>query len=56
MRRIYFTSQRSPEGKIVTVEPTGSLFTFPAGINDSWTIAGYYVDGNIVYHGFLRIP
>jgi hypothetical protein len=31
---------RSPEGKIVTVEPGGSIFTFPAGINDLGTVAG----------------
>jgi len=39
-------AQRSPEGKIVTVEPLGSVFTFPAGINDLGMIAGYYADAN----------
>ncbi len=47
---------RGPEGKIVTVDPAGSIFTFPAGINDFGTIAGYYFDANNVSHGFLRIP
>jgi hypothetical protein len=47
---------RSPEGKIVKVDPVGSVFTFPAGITDSGTIAGYYADANSVYHGFVRIP
>jgi hypothetical protein len=44
------------DGNIVTVEPVGSVFTFPAGINDLGTIAGYYVDANGISHGFLRIP
>jgi hypothetical protein len=47
---------RSPDSNIVTVEPVGSVFTFPAGINDLGTIPGYYVDANGVSHGFLRIP
>ena len=47
---------RSAGGKIVTVDPAGSIFTFPAGINDLGTVAGYYADANVVYHGFLRIP
>ena len=47
---------RSPEGKIVTVDPVGSTYTFPAGINDLGSITGYYIDANGVYHGFLTIP
>jgi uncharacterized membrane protein len=47
---------RSPEGKIVTVDPVGSIDTLPAGINDWGAITGYYIDTNDVYHGFLRIP
>ena len=47
---------RSPEGKIVTVDPVGSIYTFPDGINDFGAITGYYVDTSNVYHGFLRIP
>ena len=46
---------RSPEGKIVAVDPVGSTYTFPAGINDLGSITGYYIDANGVYHGFLRI-
>jgi hypothetical protein len=53
---VFHVYLRSPEGHIVTVEPVGSIFTFPAGINDLGTVAGYYVDVNGVYHGFLRIP
>ena len=47
---------RSPEGKILTVDPVGSTYTFPAGINDFGSITGYYTDANGVYHGFLTIP
>jgi hypothetical protein len=28
--------------------------TFPQGINDAGQVAGYYVDGNDVYHSFVR--
>ena len=55
-KNTYHVYLRSPEGKILTVEPAGSTFTFPAGINDQGTVAGYYSDANGVYHGFLRIP
>jgi len=47
---------RSPEGKIVTVDPVGSTYTFSDGINDLGSITGYYIDANGVYHGFLTIP
>ena len=47
---------RSPEGKIVTVDPVGTTFTFPDGINDLGSITGYYFDANTVFHGFLTIP
>ena len=53
---VYHGYLRSPEGKIVTVDPAGSIFTFPGGINDLGSITGYYVDGNGVYHGFITIP
>jgi uncharacterized membrane protein len=46
---------RSSNGKIVTVDPKGSLFTIPSGLNDAGTLAGYYADSNGVYHGFVRI-
>jgi hypothetical protein len=45
---------RSPEGKIVTVDPVGSIYTFPDGLNDLGSITGYYIDASGVYHGFLR--
>jgi hypothetical protein len=53
---VYHGYLRSPEGKIVTVDPVGSILTFPDGINDFGSITGYYIDANGVYHGFLRIP
>jgi hypothetical protein len=53
---VYHGYLRSPEGKIVTVDPVGSTTTVPDGINDFGAITGYYIDANNVYHGFLRIP
>ena len=53
---VYHGYLRSPEGKIVTVDPVGSTFTFADGINDLGSITGYYIDANGVYHGFLTIP
>lgn len=53
---VYHGYLRSPQGKIVTVDPDGSTFTFPDGINDLGLITGYYQDANGTYHGFLRIP
>jgi predicted membrane protein len=47
---------RSPEGKIVSFDPSGSVFTLPFSINDGGVITGYYADANFVYHGFLRFP
>ena len=52
---VYHGYLRSPEGKIVTVDPVGSTYTFPDGINDLGAITGYYLDTSNVYHGFLRI-
>lgn len=46
---------RAPDGKIVTVDPPGTIFTWIVGINDLGAITGYYIDANGVYHGFLRI-
>jgi hypothetical protein len=53
---VYHGYLRSPEGRIVTVDPVGSTYTFPDGINDLGRITGYYLDANNVFHGFLRIP
>jgi len=46
---------RSPNGTIITVDPSGSVFTWSSGINDLGSITGYYVTADGVYHGFLRI-
>ena len=47
---------RSPEGRIVTVDPVGTIFTVSDCLNDLGVVTGYYIDANGVYHGFLRIP
>ena len=47
---------RDLDGKIVTVDPVGTIFTFSSAINEPGAITGYYLDGNFVVHGFLRIP
>ena len=53
---VYHGYLRSPEGKIVTVDPIGSTFTFPDGINNLGVTTGVSVDTNNVSHGFLRLP
>jgi hypothetical protein len=53
---VYHGYLRSPDGKITTIDPQGSIFTFSSGLNDSGAITGYYLDANNEYHGFLRIP
>ena len=52
---VYHGYLRSPDGSIVTVDPSGSIFTWSSDINDLGSITGYYVDANGVYHGFLTI-
>jgi hypothetical protein len=46
---------RTPNGKIVTVDPKEAVYTFTKSINDSGAITGFYVDANNVYHGFAMI-
>ncbi|KAA6459548.1 hypothetical protein DYQ86_15605 [Acidobacteria bacterium AB60] len=53
---VYHSYLRTPEGKIITIDPEGSYFTFSSGINDGGVVAGYYLDADNVIHGFLRIP
>lgn len=36
------------------VYPGGVLHTRPSGINNNGTIAGLYLDGNNIWHGFLK--
>jgi hypothetical protein len=41
-------------GNLTTFAVPGSYDSFPAGINSSDQIAGYYDDQNMVIHGFFR--
>lgn len=47
---------RSPDGKITTVDPSGSVYTWSSDLNDFESITGYYLDANNVYHGFVAVP
>jgi hypothetical protein len=47
---------RASNGKVTTVDPAGSIETFPAVINELGAITGTYLDANSVFHGFLRLP
>lgn len=51
---VYHGYLRPPDGKIVTVDPSGSVFTWSSSMNDCGAITGYYADSSGVYHGFLR--
>lgn len=51
---VYHGYLRTPDGKIVTIDPPGSINTFASNINDLGIITGSYLDANNVYHGFLR--
>ena len=53
---VYHGYLRTPNGRIVTVDPSGSVFTWSSSINDLGAITGYYVDASGVYHGFLTVP
>jgi hypothetical protein len=53
---VYHGFFRSHDGEIKTVDPKGSVATFPSNINELGVIAGYYLDGNGVFHGFARLP
>lgn len=52
---VYHGYLRTPDGKIVTVDPLGSVFTWSSSMNDLGAITGYYGDPNNVYHGFVRL-
>jgi len=54
---------RTPQGDITTFDAPGADTTigsgngtFPESINAAGAITGRYVDGNTVYHGFIRSP
>ena len=42
------------QGTYTLFDPPGSTSTYPAVINDTGTIAGYYYDASNVQHGFVR--
>jgi hypothetical protein len=45
------------QAKFVTFDAPGAVYgTFVSSINDRGEAAGYYLDGNDVFHGFLRSP
>jgi hypothetical protein len=44
------------DGTFVNVDPPGSTYTAPMGINLNREITGYYYDSAGVSHGFLRTP
>jgi hypothetical protein len=46
---------RNPDGKIQSIDPPGTIGTFPDSINELGVVVGYYLDTNNVYHGFFRI-
>jgi hypothetical protein len=43
-----------PGGKFTTFDVSGAMGTYPAGMNDSGTIAGEYTSAVNVFHGFVR--
>jgi len=45
---------RAPDGTFTSFDPSGSVFTDPAGVNAMGKIMGFYADVNSVYHGFER--
>jgi hypothetical protein len=47
---------RTPEGRFVTFDPSGSQFTNPVAINLEGAVVGYYLNQNGVYNAFLRRP
>jgi hypothetical protein len=52
---------RSKQGAITTFDPPGAgtgsgQGTFCNQINPAGAIAGYYLDANNVFHGYLRNP
>ena len=45
---------RDPQGKIVSFDAPGSMYTNPIAINDEGTIIGYYCDDSGICRGFVR--
>jgi uncharacterized membrane protein len=48
-------SASAAQAKFVTFDAPGAVYgTYATTINDRGEVAGFYVDGNFVYHGLLR--
>lgn len=42
--------------RFIEFDPPGSIYTVVFAINSSGSVAGYYEDANVSFHGFLREP
>jgi len=50
-------SASADQAKFVTFDAPGAVYgTYVTSINDRGEAAGYYIDGNFVFHGLLRSP
>jgi hypothetical protein len=49
-----FTTFDAPGAGTSSYEGTGCFADCPVSLNDSGAITGVYIDGNFVYHGYLR--
>ena len=50
-------SASAAQSKFVTFDAPGAVYgTYVSSINDRGEAVGVYIDGNFVYHGFLRSP
>jgi hypothetical protein len=47
---------RSPEGRMTTFDPPGSIATIPIALNLESTVVGFYVNETGEFAGFLRRP
>jgi hypothetical protein len=47
---------RAPNGTFATFDPPGSVITNPTAVSANGEIAGWYVDANFVFHGFVGVP
>jgi hypothetical protein len=47
---------RDAQGNVTLIEPPGSTFTLPSGIDDAGNVIGYFTTSDFVYHGFIRDP
>jgi hypothetical protein len=47
---------RAPSGTFTTFDPSGSVITNPTAVSANGEVAGWYVDANFVFHGFVGVP